>query len=130
MEISLPERTYDVAAHLLAAALADAESTGESPKQALSRHATHHGRSLGESSEGDLLQVLTRQGFEPHEDGPAILLGNCPFHGLAKEYTELVCGMNQQLLAGVLDGLGDNEREAVISPSPGHCCVRISRRAV
>ncbi|MEU0089375.1 helix-turn-helix domain-containing protein [Kribbella sp. NPDC006257] len=129
VEISLPERTYDVAALLLAAALADAESSGESPAKALARHATDHGRSLGESSEGDLLQVLNRQGFEPHEDGPDILLGNCPFHVLAKEYSALVCGMNQQLLAGVLDGVGDEEREAVISPSPGHCCVRIKLRA-
>lgn len=129
VEISLPERTYDVAALLLAAALADAEATGESPAKALARHATDHGRSLGQAAgEGGVLEVLARQGFEPWEDGADILLGNCPFHALAKEHTELVCGMNRRLLEGVLEGLADGEREAVISPSPGHCCVRINRK--
>jgi predicted ArsR family transcriptional regulator len=140
VEISLPERTYDVAAHLLAAALQEAEATGESPKEALSRQAIQHGRSLGQAArakptEGGgsgalVVEVLAGQGFEPRDDGADILLGNCPFHALAKEYTELVCGMNQRLLAGLLEGIGDTDREALISPTPNHCCVRINRRAV
>jgi predicted ArsR family transcriptional regulator len=130
VEVSLPERTYDVAALLLAAALEDAESTGESPAGALKRHAARYGKSLGETARGtgDVIQVLDRQGFEPREDGPDIVLRNCPFRLLAKEHAPLVCGMNQHLLTGVLDGLGANDREARLSPSPGHCCVRLSRK--
>ncbi|QNE21941.1 helix-turn-helix domain-containing protein [Kribbella qitaiheensis] len=132
VEISLPGRTYDVAGLLLAAALEDAESTGEPPTRALARHATRYGKSLGETARGtrDVIQVLEKQGFEPREDGPDILLGNCPFHLLANEHQQLVCGMNQHLLTGLLDGLGDTDREAILSPSPGHCCVRINQRAL
>ena len=129
--VSLPERTYDVAALLLAAALEDAESTGESPGRALARHATRYGKTLGEAAAhrtGDVKRVLEAQGFEPQENGPDIVLGNCPFHLLAKEHAQLVCGMNQHLLAGLLDGLGATDREARLSPSPGHCCVRLSHK--
>jgi hypothetical protein len=181
LEVSLPERTYDVAALLLAAALVEAESTGDSPMKTLARHATHYGKSIGQAARQEVepgsgsevesggsgsgaesdgsrsgtgvesavagtgvesggagygvgsrslvLGVLAGQGFEPREVEGDILLGNCPFRVLAKEHPELVCGMNRHLLGGLLDGLGDTEREAVISPSAGHCCVRISRRA-
>jgi predicted ArsR family transcriptional regulator len=131
IEVSLPGRTYDVAGLLLAAALDEAESTGESPARALARHAAAYGKTVGAKARGtgDVIEVLERQGFEPHEDGPDILLGNCPFHLLAKEHAQLVCGMNQQLLTGLLDGLGDTGREALLSPTPGHCCVRLNRKA-
>ncbi|WP_112247640.1 helix-turn-helix transcriptional regulator [Kribbella monticola] len=131
VEVSLPERTYDVAGRLLAAALEDAESTGESPVRALGRHAARYGRTLGETARGtgDVVQVLERQGFEPRQDGPDILLGNCPFHQLASEHPQLVCGMNLQLMEGLLDGLGDADREALLAPSAGHCCVRLNQKA-
>jgi predicted ArsR family transcriptional regulator len=130
VEVSLPERTYDVAGLLLAAALEDAESTGDSPAKALARHAARYGKALGAKTRGtgDVIQVLEAQGFEPQQDGPDILLRNCPFHLLAKEHSQLVCGMNQQLLKGLLDGLGATDREARLSPSPGHCCVRLNHK--
>ncbi|TDU87239.1 putative ArsR family transcriptional regulator [Kribbella voronezhensis] len=130
VEVSVPERTYGVAGHLLAAALEDAESSGESPARALARHAARYGRTLGETARGtgDVVQVLERQGFEPRQDGPDILLGNCPFHQLANEHPQLVCGMNLQLIEGLLDGLGDADREALLAPSAGNCCVRLSQK--
>jgi predicted ArsR family transcriptional regulator len=52
-------------------------------------------------------------------------LVNCPFHGLVEEYTDLVCGMNLELLSGLLDGLHHPDLEACLEPTPGLCCVRL-----
>ena len=52
-----------------------------------------------------MLRVLEDQGFEPRVEDGAITLANCPFHALAQEHTELVCGMNLRLLDGVLEGV-------------------------
>ena len=58
-------------------------------------------------------------------DSGAVVLGNCPFHRLAQQFTALVCGVNLQLLRGVVDGAGDSSYVAVLDPGPGHCCVRL-----
>jgi len=103
VSVSLPERRYDLAGGLLAARAAD-DGTG--------------GREVA-------LRVLEEQGFEPRPDGGAVTLANCPFHTLAREHTELVCGMNLQLLDGLLDGADARELVACLQPSPGRCCVRL-----
>ena len=54
-----------------------------------------------------------------------VTLANCPFHALAAEHTELVCGMNLRLLDGVLDGVPDAGLVAALRPRPGVCCVRL-----
>ena len=88
--VSLPERRYDVAGHLLAAALDDAATTGRSPRDALDRHARQLGTDLGESARAasretgetgsetgaeSVVRTLERQGFEPRTDGDDIILG-------------------------------------------------------
>jgi predicted ArsR family transcriptional regulator len=126
--VSLPERHYDVAGLLLAAAVEDADSTGESPRTALERRARRLGKELGDSARShhtDVLQTLEEQGFEPRADGTAIVLGNCPFHRLAREHTDLVCGMNLCLLDGLLTGLGESGMQARLDPHPNRCCVRL-----
>ncbi|MFD0475508.1 helix-turn-helix domain-containing protein [Nonomuraea thailandensis] len=45
--ISLPERHYEIAAHLLAGALQTAQASGEPPRAALDRRARELGRELG-----------------------------------------------------------------------------------
>ncbi len=47
--------------------------------------------------------MLEDHGFEPRIEDDGVALANCPFHVLAREHTELVCGMNLRLLEGVLD---------------------------
>ena len=42
--------------------------------------------------------VLAAHGYEPRLRGRTVTLLNCPFHLLAQEHTELVCGMNLALL--------------------------------
>jgi predicted ArsR family transcriptional regulator len=131
VEVSFPERHYDLAGDLLAAAMAQAEESGESPRSALGRLAYERGRRLGEEAPaGDgrtaALRVLEEHGFEPRAEDGAVTLANCPFHVLAREHTELVCGMNLRLLEGVLNSVGSTALEPRLEPSPGRCCVRLT----
>jgi predicted ArsR family transcriptional regulator len=66
--------------------------------------------------------VLEADGFEPRSEQGAVRLGDCPFHHLARQHTDLVCGMNLHLLQGLLEGLGA-AYTATLAPSPDHCCV-------
>jgi predicted ArsR family transcriptional regulator len=130
--ISLPERRYDLAGRLLADAMADADRSGEPPRAALERRARQRGRELGAAAaatgapaEQAVLRVLEDQGFEPHLGDGVISLANCPFHALAQEQTELVCGMNLRLLDGVLESVPSSGLVARLQPTPGRCCVRM-----
>ncbi|GAA4928211.1 putative ArsR family transcriptional regulator [Nonomuraea thailandensis] len=129
--ISLPERHYEIAAHLLAGALQTAQASGEPPRAALDRRARELGRELGgrarpaSGPRDAVLRALETLGFEPRADGESIGLVNCPFHSLARQHTELVCGMNLCLVTGLLEGLGATDVTARLEPAPGHCCVRL-----
>jgi predicted ArsR family transcriptional regulator len=132
VEVSLPERRYSLAGELLAAAVADAERSGERPRAALERRARARGRELGDAARASgaggeevVLRALETEGFEPRAEGHEVVLANCPFHALAREHTELVCGMNLQLLEGLLEGVPDAGLRARLRPEPGTCCVRL-----
>jgi predicted ArsR family transcriptional regulator len=134
VEVSFPERHYDLAGDLLAAAMAAAEDSGESPRAVLARLAYERGRDLGAGAPpGDgraaALGVLEHHGFEPRVEDGAVTLANCPFHTLAREHTDLVCGMNLRLLEGVLDGVPAADLKARLQPAPGRCCVRLESTA-
>ncbi|MDG9712983.1 helix-turn-helix transcriptional regulator [Streptomyces sp. DH10] len=123
--VSLPERHYELAGRLLAQAMEESEATGEPVRAVLHRKAHDLGTQLAGQGGTGVFGLLERYGFEPRHDGEAIVLGNCPFHALAREHTQTVCGMNLHLLGGVLEGLQDSSRRACLAPSPGHCCVRL-----
>ena len=68
--------------------------------------------------------VLRENGFEPRAEGHACLvLGNCPFSPLAREYMDLVCRANLALMEGLASGLRIKGVEAVLELQPGRCCV-------
>jgi predicted ArsR family transcriptional regulator len=134
--VSLPERHYDLAGDLLAAAIAEADGSGEPPRAVLDRRAHTRGRELGEQArpvdpdpdrggQDAVLRVLETHGFEPRVDGDSVTLANCPFHALARRHTTLVCGMNLRLLEGVLDGLRSTGLVARLDPAADRCCVRL-----
>ena len=132
--VSLPERRYDLAGDLLAAALDEADASGEPPRAVLQRSARRRGRELGAdaraadgAAEGRdvVLRVLEGQGFEPRLEDGAVVLANCPFHALARTHTALVCGMNLSLLGGVVEGVASTDLVADLHPEPGLCCVRL-----
>jgi predicted ArsR family transcriptional regulator len=128
LDVSLPERRYDLAGRLLVKAVAQAERTGAPVFEALRAVATQAGRSAGTQAASDLFDALATDGYEPRRDGDDITLGNCPFHALAREATEVVCGMNRAYLEGMLGGIGDTGLAARLDPAPGRCCVRLERR--
>ena len=129
VSVQLPDRRYDLAGLLLAAAMEEAQSSREPPRQVLERHARTLGNDLGAEAAGEgrpVAEVLEDLGFEPAEEGGEVVLRNCPFHELARQHAELVCGMNVHLLGGVLAGIGETRMTARLAPAAGHCCVRLS----
>jgi predicted ArsR family transcriptional regulator len=128
LDVSLPERRYDLAGRLLVKAFAQAERTGSPVPEALRAVATQAGRSAGTQAASGLFDALAADGYEPRRDGDGITLANCPFHALASEETELVCGMNRAYLEGMLGGIGDTGLTARLDPAPGRCCIRLERR--
>lgn len=133
--LSLPQRRYDLAGRLLSSALEHAEHSGDSPRASLDQRAYQLGKELGETTRGtagehdaqdSALRVLEEYGFEPRRQAKEVTLANCPFRTLAREYTELVCGMNLRLLEGILDGLALTGLTARLDPTSPHCCVRLS----
>jgi predicted ArsR family transcriptional regulator len=128
---SVPERHYDLAGALLADAIVEAERTSAPVADCIGPVATAAGRRHGEATDGEgtagLLDAQVALGYEPRAgaDG-AIVLGNCPFHRLAEEHRELICGMNLDLVRGLVAGLtGVDAVEARLVPDPATCCVRL-----
>lgn len=130
---SVPPRDYGFLARLLAEAVTQ-DRDGET-RAALRRAAVRVGGELGRDADGPdrdrrrehLLRVLRERGYEPRlEDDGTIQLVNCPFHAAASEHPEVVCEMNASLLGGLLEGLGERDREAVLERCDGRCCVNIS----
>ena len=137
---SVPERRYDLAGSLLASAVADAERTGTKVSVSLRKTAHEAGRAIGDAAvtaaggpmkrnerRRAVMDVLAHQGYEPTA-GPRgeIALANCPFHRLAEEHRDLVCGMNLDFLEGLLGAIGPTDKlNARLAPEPGYCCVRI-----
>lgn len=110
-------------------AVEESGATGEPVRDVLHRTAREHGARMGADGHEEVFPLLERYGFEPRYEGDAVVLGNCPFHTLARTHTRTVCGMNLHLLCGVLDGLGDTGFEARPAPEPGRCCVRLEPAA-
>ncbi|MEV0283615.1 MULTISPECIES: helix-turn-helix domain-containing protein [unclassified Kribbella] len=132
IEVSLPDRRYELAGRLLAAAIEDNEATGEPSGAALNRRARQLGSQLAAgrtvaTGSGEVLRILEEHGFEPRVQVDEIVLGNCPFHALAQQHTTLVCAMNLCLIEGLLTGLHATELQARLEPEPGQCCVRLTR---
>jgi predicted ArsR family transcriptional regulator len=125
--VTIPERRYDLAGELLAAAVEASTRSGEPARDALMRLAADAGRGMGAAS-GRFENVLERNGFEPRPDGAGgIVLGNCPFHRLAQRHTDIVCHLNLELLRGAAEGADDCEHTVVLDPQVGRCCVRAVR---
>ena len=130
VSVSLPERHYDVVGRVLARAVSDALAEDKPVAETLEHAASELGRTLARDirerrPSSTVTEALEDYGFEPRTEGADIVLGNCPFHALADEYRELVCGMNVHLVKGVIQGLGVKGIRARLQPEPGLCCVRL-----
>jgi predicted ArsR family transcriptional regulator len=132
--VSLPERRYELAGEVMAEALTIAARDGLPGRDAIRVAARAAGQHLADTAQAGsaaspqqmVSDLLARYGYEPRADGDGVVLTNCPFRQLAQKYTELVCGMNLDLIDGVLGRLCPGRLQARLDPGPNRCCVIIS----
>jgi predicted ArsR family transcriptional regulator len=143
VSLSLPPRRYETMARVLITAV---HTGGDQVRDAVMAAAREHGRSIGEAALrgarvgrlgveraiGLVRPVLEDQGYEPETqrgECPEVLLRNCPFHGVLAEDTLLVCTINTEVVAGIIEGMGAEVLEANLIPRDRHCCVTVAPRA-
>ena len=126
ISVTLPDRRYELAAGLLAAAVTEATEKGEPVDVALHRTARRRGALMAASGRTPT-DALAAEGYEPRDDGREVLLGNCPFSGIVADHAELVCRMNLALLEGFAEALPEAGLTARLRPTEGSCCVRLVR---
>ncbi|GAB4078057.1 helix-turn-helix transcriptional regulator [Nostocoides australiense] len=84
---------------------------------------------------GSLIDVLQHWGYEPElstrDQGRSVQidLPHCPFRGLARRHTDVVCGIHRGLIAGTMDRLGEPNTTVTLLPfaEGGTCIAHISR---
>lgn len=136
LSVTLPERRYDLAGHLLAAAIDHASTHDSTVAEALNGVTSDWGHTVGDEARAGAgsrpgrerllaatCQALTVYGYEPRRDGAAIVMSNCPFHSLARDHPELVCGMNLAIMTAVTDHVRPAKLTARLDPAPDRCCV-------
>lgn len=138
LDLTVPPRHYDLAARLLATAVATAphdaavaaETVAFDEGTRIGRlwRVTRRRRRTVERAE--LVAALRDLGYEPapraHE---GTRLCNCPFRSAADVAPDLVCRMNHALIRGLLEGMGLDPAQAILDPRPPpDCCVTIGPR--
>jgi predicted ArsR family transcriptional regulator len=138
VDVSLPERRYEVPARLFAATIERLD--GPLPPDTLRAAARELGESVGTAARkragkrpsqkrlrDALREALAARGYQPREDSGEIRLGNCPFDTLVADHRRLVCGMNLEIAEGLVAGIGNRNLAARLDPRAGECCVAIGR---
>ena len=138
LEVSLPQRSYKLAGRILATAM---DSATRGANESLAPTARAIGEEIGREAKArsgsrpgkkrlvaGTMAALAANGYEPEQEGDEIRLRNCPFHYLASEHRQLVCGMNLALIEGVVAGLDAPGVEPRLDPKPGMCCVALRLR--
>jgi predicted ArsR family transcriptional regulator len=137
--VTIPERRYDLIGSVFLRALRS-KREAEAGEEAARRAAGEAGLEMGraerqrrgiappgpERAMAATAHVLDETGYEPYRDDRGCLrVRNCPFHALAEQERDLVCGMNQRLVEGIVRGLGNETLKVVSEPVHGECCVRV-----
>ena len=134
--MTLPERRYDLAAQLLASAIDNVTADGTTISDSLKVAAADWGRAVGDQARAAagpgadrkrlltcICEALSECRYAPHRVGGTIVLRNCPFDTLARNHTQLVCGMNLAMLAAVIEQLQETALSARLEPATDRCCV-------
>jgi predicted ArsR family transcriptional regulator len=133
--VTVPQTGYALAAAIMATALSQPDLDGDG-LAAVQRVATEVGVRLGStvraehrgaSARRDAVQrTLAELGFEPHQRGCELVLGNCIFAELAEAHRELICALNTALVSGMIAGAEVTGLEAASgSIEGGLCCARL-----
>lgn len=138
ISLSLPARRYELAAGLLAAAVAESAGTGEAVEAVLDRLAREEGARIAArvaphtarlASQAAwvrcVAEALAEEGYEPRAGTSDVALANCPFSSVAGAHPDLVCHMNLAMLEGFSDALPGGIVTARLRPTEGACCVRL-----
>jgi predicted ArsR family transcriptional regulator len=143
IRVSIPQRNHDILAGILLDAVL-AGGRGEDARSAALRAARHRGQDIGAAERQRarpgrlgaeraltlISKLLERRGFEPAREAPVcVRLRNCPFHPLAAQAPDMVCGINHAFVAGIAEGLEAPAVEAVLRPRAGECCVELRARS-
>jgi predicted ArsR family transcriptional regulator len=136
LEVSVPPRRYDVAARVMARGLALTNEQGTDALETTFKVAHEEGERIGQlrrtpgrksvaATTEAAMEVLTDLGYEPNRGSDrCVELCNCPFDSAVDVATDVVCGLNQRFVSGVLDGLGGHRSvHADLDPAPDRCCV-------
>jgi predicted ArsR family transcriptional regulator len=99
------------------------------------RPADTAGRWLGKLAQ--MVDVLEQWGYTPEVATSAggrvadITLSHCPFLDLARENSEVVCGIHRGLIAGSLERLGESATHVTLEPfaGPTTCVAHVSTTA-
>jgi predicted ArsR family transcriptional regulator len=123
---SVPDRNYDLAGELMAAAIERSSAAGEPVRDALLATSYAKGLEMAEGSHS-LEDFLSAEGYLPDPDGAGgFALRNCPFHRLADGHADVVCAMNGAFLTGAAAGCGVAEDRIVGNNAAGQCCARVT----
>lgn len=123
---SVPDRNYDLAGELMAAAIEDSAQSNGEVRDVLLATSYRRGMELA-SGDSTLEDFLADQGYAPRPDGRGgFILLNCPFHRLSARHPEVVCAMNGAFLRGAAAGCGESEERITGNQTAGQCCAKIA----
>jgi predicted ArsR family transcriptional regulator len=136
LELSVPPRRYEVAARVMARGLAAANEHGTDALETTFEVAHEEGERIGRlrrtpgrksaaATTDVAMDVLSDLGYEPARGSDrCVELCNCPFDAVVDVATDVVCGLNERFVTGVLDGIGGHRSvQAELDPAPDRCCV-------
>jgi predicted ArsR family transcriptional regulator len=124
LTISVPPRDYRLLAAILVAAIE--RDTDGTVRTVVGQAAREAGFQAAQHADGDLIAALRDCGYLPRTDHDGdISLRNCPFHAVAKDHLDVVCGLNLEMIKGVIAASSSNDAQAELNPRPGHCCVQL-----
>ena len=139
VSVTVPDRHYDLAGRLMAGAIERATAQGGDVVTALHRAAAEHGAAVGRTAReaagarvgraarlDAVRAALAEHGYEPHAVDGVVTLANCPFHALAQEHTDLVCGMNLALVRELAEQAVGPDVSVRLDPVAGRCCVTLA----
>lgn len=135
LSVNLPERAYDLLGRILASAVVESGRSGKAATVVAPEIAHREGAAYGASGARKARNPLTRLaerlgdlGYEPARTGNRLELTNCPFHAVAQEQTDLVCGVNLAFVEGVVEGLECPGLNPRLEPHGERCCVTVESK--